>query len=58
MGNQQDIVRRDSQDETAPMIRLDDPQTVRLPAADPHEYHQAVGDFFHAMARMLNSPPR
>ncbi|KAE9367575.1 hypothetical protein N431DRAFT_444702 [Stipitochalara longipes BDJ] len=49
-------VRRDSQDEMAPMIPLDDSQVARLPAADPHEFHRAVGDFFHAMARMLNPP--
>lgn len=56
MRDQQDVVRRDSQDEAAPMIRLDDQQMTTVPATDPYEHHRAVGDFFHAMARMLKPP--
>ncbi|KAN0095585.1 hypothetical protein V8E51_016296 [Hyaloscypha variabilis] len=56
LGEQHRPVQRSSQDAAAPLIPLDDPQVARLPRADPHELHQAVGDFFHAMARMLNPP--
>ncbi|PMD32571.1 hypothetical protein L207DRAFT_176443 [Hyaloscypha variabilis F] len=60
MADQQRPVHRDSQDDAAPMIqreRLDHPHVARLPVTDPHEFHRAVGDFFHAVSRMRMNPP-